>query len=176
MLAAGHGQHLVEQGPAGLLDAGLAIGDDAGVEQGRRGLVAQPLDVQAAAAGDEVDFLHTPKAGEWITAQGADLRPNRTSDLAELVASDRTRTVVEVLMTWQAPRPGLQPAVRVFLDAGIELLPPWAVKMLDLEPPLLRAALASAAMRAAAPTLRWALYDGSLARRARRRALAPATH
>ncbi|NOZ18481.1 MAG: DUF2236 domain-containing protein, partial [Betaproteobacteria bacterium] len=45
---------------------------------------------------------------------------------AELVASDRTRTVVEVLMTWQAPRPGLQPAVRIFLDAGIQLLPPWA--------------------------------------------------
>ncbi|MFG3757523.1 oxygenase MpaB family protein, partial [Klebsiella pneumoniae] len=37
---------------------------------------------------------------------------------AELVASDRTRTVVEVLMTWQAPRPGLRPAVRLFLDAG----------------------------------------------------------
>ena len=34
----------------------------------------------------------------------------------------------------------------------------------------------AAAMRAAAPTLRWALYDGSVARRARRRALAPATH
>jgi uncharacterized protein (DUF2236 family) len=94
---------------------------------------------------------------------------------AELVASDRTRTVVEVLMRWQAPRPGLQPAVRVFLDAGIELLPPWATQMLGLEPPPLRAALASVAMRAAAPTLRWALYGGSIARRARRRALAPAT-
>ncbi|MCH5829153.1 oxygenase MpaB family protein, partial [Salmonella enterica] len=56
---------------------------------------------------------------------------------AELVASDRTRTVVEVLMTWQAPRPGLRPAVRLFLDAGIQLLPPWAIQMLDLKrPPL----------------------------------------
>jgi uncharacterized protein (DUF2236 family) len=94
---------------------------------------------------------------------------------AELVASDRTRTVVEVLMTWQAPRPGLRPAVRLFLDAGIQLLPPWAMQMLDLKRPPLQAALAAAAMRTVAPTLRWALSEGSVARRARRRALAPAT-
>ena len=94
---------------------------------------------------------------------------------AELVASDRTRTVVEVLMTWQAPRPGLRPAVRLFLDAGIQLLPPWAIQMLDLKRPPLQATFASAAMRTVAPTLRWALYEGSVARRARRRALAPAT-
>ncbi|CAJ0852264.1 hypothetical protein R20233_00022 [Ralstonia sp. LMG 32965] len=93
---------------------------------------------------------------------------------AELVASDRTRTVVDVLMTWQAPRPGLRPAVRLFLDAGIQLLPPWAIQMLDLKRPPLQAAFASAAMRTVAPTLRWALHDGSVARRARRRALAPA--
>lgn len=93
---------------------------------------------------------------------------------ADLVASDRTRAVVEVLMTWQAPRPGLRPAVRLFLDAGIQLLPPWAIQMLDLKRPPLQAALASAAMRTVAPTLRWALHDGSVARRARRRALAPA--
>ncbi|MDC6294290.1 oxygenase MpaB family protein [Ralstonia pseudosolanacearum] len=92
---------------------------------------------------------------------------------AELVASDRTRTVVEVLMSWQAPRPSLQPAVRMFLDAGIQLLPPWALTMLALEQPTLRAAFTTAAMRTLAPTLRWALREGSVAYRARRRALAP---
>ncbi len=93
---------------------------------------------------------------------------------AELVASDRSRTVVDVLMNWPAPRPGLKPAVRLFLDAGIQLLPPWAAQMLGLTPAPLRAALASAAMRTVAPTLRWALYEGSVARKARRRALMPA--
>lgn len=92
---------------------------------------------------------------------------------AELVASDRTRTVVEVLMSWQAPRPMLQPAVRMFLDAGIQLLPPWALTMLALEQPTLRAAFTTAAMRTLAPTLRWALREGSVAYRACRRALAP---
>ncbi|TYZ48546.1 histidine kinase, partial [Ralstonia solanacearum] len=87
---------------------------------------------------------------------------------AELVASDRTRTVVEVLMSWQAPRPSLQPAVRMFLDAGIQLLPPWALTMLALEQPTLRAAFTTAAMRTLAPTLRWALREGSVAYRARR--------
>ncbi|CBJ40928.1 conserved hypothethical protein (plasmid) [Ralstonia solanacearum CMR15] len=92
---------------------------------------------------------------------------------AELVASDRTRTVVEVLMSWQAPRPSLQPAVRIFLEAGIQLLPPWALTMLALERPTLRAAFTTAAMRTLAPTLRWALREGSVANRARRRVLAP---
>lgn len=93
---------------------------------------------------------------------------------AELLASERTREVVAVLMAWQAPRPALQPAVRIFLDAGIQLLPPWALQMLALEPPPLRAALTAAAMRTIAPTLRWALYEGSVVRRARKRALTPA--
>ncbi|MBT1540089.1 DUF2236 domain-containing protein [Ralstonia solanacearum] len=92
---------------------------------------------------------------------------------AELVASDRTRTVVQVLMSWQAPRPSLQPAVRIFLDAGIQLLPPWALAMLELQRPPLRAAFTAAAMRTLEPILHWALDEGSVARRARRRALAP---
>ena len=29
---------------------------------------------QTSADGDAVEILHTPKAGEWITAQGADIR------------------------------------------------------------------------------------------------------
>lgn len=45
--------------------------------------------------------------------------------------------------------------------------------MLELKRPPLRAAFTAAAMRTLAPTLRWALHEGSVAYRARRRALAP---
>lgn len=59
--------------PAEPLAAGTAarIFTGASVPPGADAVVMQE---QAAAAGDEVDILHTPKAGEWITAQGADIR------------------------------------------------------------------------------------------------------
>ncbi|WDD93967.1 molybdopterin molybdotransferase MoeA [Burkholderia sp. FERM BP-3421] len=38
------------------------------------GADAVVMQEQTAPAGDAVDILHTPKPGEWITAQGADIR------------------------------------------------------------------------------------------------------
>ncbi|MBA5760530.1 molybdopterin molybdenumtransferase MoeA, partial [Escherichia coli] len=38
------------------------------------GADAVVMQEQASADGDAVEILHTPKAGEWITAQGADIR------------------------------------------------------------------------------------------------------
>ncbi|WP_426399973.1 oxygenase MpaB family protein [Ralstonia sp. R-29] len=137
--------------------------------------------VDGGLSGADQDryFAETALVAELLGARDvpksrAAIRDYLNAMRAELVASDRTRTVVDVLMNWPVPRPGLKPAVRLFLDAGIQLLPPWAAQMLDLQPPPLRAALASAAMHTVAPTLRWALYEGSVVRKARRRALMPA--
>ncbi|WP_414451774.1 gephyrin-like molybdotransferase Glp [Burkholderia sp. 22PA0099] len=63
--------------PAGHPAAPLAAGTAARIFTGASvppGADAVVMQEQAAAAGDEVDILHTPKAGEWITAQGADIR------------------------------------------------------------------------------------------------------
>ncbi|MBN3725737.1 molybdopterin molybdotransferase MoeA [Burkholderia sp. Ac-20379] len=63
--------------PAGHPAAPLAAGTAARIFTGASvppGADAVVMQEQASAAGDEVDFLHTPKAGEWITAQGADIR------------------------------------------------------------------------------------------------------
>ncbi|WP_186211331.1 gephyrin-like molybdotransferase Glp [Burkholderia gladioli] len=63
--------------PAGHAAEPLAAGTAARIFTGAPvppGADAVVMQEQAAAAGDEVDFLHTPKAGEWITAQGADIR------------------------------------------------------------------------------------------------------
>ncbi len=63
--------------PAGHAAEPLAAGTAARIFTGASvppGADAIVMQEQAAAQGDEVDFLHTPKLGEWITAQGADIR------------------------------------------------------------------------------------------------------
>jgi molybdopterin molybdotransferase len=63
--------------PAGHAPQPLAAGTAARIFTGAAvppGADAIVMQEQAEAAGDEVAILHTPKAGEWITQQGADIR------------------------------------------------------------------------------------------------------
>ncbi|QPS36962.1 gephyrin-like molybdotransferase Glp [Burkholderia oklahomensis] len=64
-IPAGHPVTPLEPGTAARIFTGASVpaGADAVVMQ-----------EQTEAAGDQVDILHTPAAGEWITAQGADIR------------------------------------------------------------------------------------------------------
>lgn len=91
----------------------------------------------------------------------------------ELVASERTREVVRVLMAVPAPRPAMRPAGALMRQAGIDLLPPFAQQMLGFDSfARVRRAIVQPGMRTVAPVLRWALVNG-VSRRARRRATAP---
>lgn len=63
--------------PAGHPAAPLAAGTAARIFTGAPvppGADAVVMQEQTEPNGDSVDILHTPKAGEWITAQGADIR------------------------------------------------------------------------------------------------------
>ncbi|WDD96378.1 oxygenase MpaB family protein [Burkholderia sp. FERM BP-3421] len=92
----------------------------------------------------------------------------------ELVASERTHEVIRVLFDAPVPRPALRPAASLILNAGLDLLPPWAQQMLGVATfAPLRRALVRPSVRAVAPVLRWALVNGA-SKRARRRAAAPA--
>ena len=91
----------------------------------------------------------------------------------ELVASDRTREVVRVLMNAPAPRPAMRPAGALMRHAGIDLLPPFASEMLGFDSfAFVRHVLVQPGMRMVAPVLRWALVNG-VSKRARRRATTP---
>jgi molybdopterin molybdotransferase len=62
--------------PAGHAPQPLATGTAARIFTGAQlppGADAVVMQEQAEADGDAVSILHTPKAGEWITAQGADI-------------------------------------------------------------------------------------------------------
>jgi uncharacterized protein (DUF2236 family) len=88
----------------------------------------------------------------------------------ELVASERTREVVRVLMNAPAPRPAIRPAGALMRHAGIDLLPPFAQQLLGFDTfARVRHALVQPGMRTVAPVLRWALVNG-VSKRARRRA------
>lgn len=84
----------------------------------------------------------------------------------ELRADARTRTVATALLSQPAPKAALAPFGRLMIEAGIDLLPDWAIRMHGLRP------MPRFAVRAGAQGLgrvmRWALRDGS-ARRARER-------
>ncbi|WP_206952337.1 molybdopterin molybdotransferase MoeA [Trinickia acidisoli] len=63
--------------PAGQSPQPLAVGTAARIFTGAPvppGADAVVMQEQTEADGDAVTILHTPKAGEWITAQGADIR------------------------------------------------------------------------------------------------------
>ncbi|KVE26463.1 molybdenum cofactor biosynthesis protein MoaA [Burkholderia singularis] len=64
-IAAGHAAAPLEPGTAARIFTG------ASVPAGADAIVMQE---QTESVGDHVDILHTPTVGEWITAQGADIR------------------------------------------------------------------------------------------------------
>lgn len=89
-----------------------------------------------------------------------------------LVASERTREVVRILMSTPAPSVAMRPAGMLMLNAGVDLLPGWAQAMLGFERyAVLRRTFARPGVRVVAPVIRWALVNG-VSKRARRRAAA----
>ncbi|NML98201.1 DUF2236 domain-containing protein [Paraburkholderia sp. RP-4-7] len=90
----------------------------------------------------------------------------------QLVASERTREVVRILMNAPAPTAAMRPAGALMLNAGVDLLPDWAQSMLGFERFAgIRRALARPGVRLVAPVIRWALVNG-VSKRARRRVAA----
>jgi uncharacterized protein (DUF2236 family) len=87
----------------------------------------------------------------------------------ELRFDDRTRQVGGALRRQSAPNPLVAPAGRLFLRAGIALLPDWAARMHGFDRPAL-GPVSAWALRRLAGALRWAIRDGSPARGARRAA------
>jgi uncharacterized protein (DUF2236 family) len=89
-----------------------------------------------------------------------------------LVASERTREVVGVLMSAPAPSLSMRPAGVLMFNAGVDLLPDWAQAMLGFQRyAALRRAVARPGVRLVAPVIRWALVNG-VSKRARRRVAA----
>ncbi len=74
-----------------------------------------------------------------------------------MVADARTRDVVGVILSHPAPNVFVAPVSRVMLDAGIDLLPPWAAALHGLDRPRYRKPFVRAGGGGVGLVLRWAL-------------------
>jgi uncharacterized protein (DUF2236 family) len=122
-------------------------------------------------------FEETARIAQMLGAQNvprsrADIDAYLEAMRPELVASERTREVVRILMSAPAPSIAMRPVGMLMLNAGVDLLPDWAQAMLGFERyARLRRSFARPGMRLVAPAVRWALVNG-ISKRGRRRVAA----
>jgi uncharacterized protein (DUF2236 family) len=103
-----------------------------------------------------------PRSRGEIDAYLAQMRP-------ELETGPRTQEVVRILMSARPPARIARPAGTLLLNAGIDLLPPWAQQMLGFDRFAgMRRMLVGPGISLIAPVMRWALVNG-VSKRARRR-------
>ncbi|SIT44277.1 conserved hypothetical protein [Paraburkholderia ribeironis] len=120
---------------------------------------------ETARIAEMLGASNIPRSRAGIDAYLQAMRP-------ELVASERTREVVRILLSAPAPSVLMRPAGALMLNAGVDLLPDWAQVMLGLDRyAALRRALTRPGVRLVAPVIRWALVNG-VSKRARRRVAA----
>jgi uncharacterized protein (DUF2236 family) len=120
---------------------------------------------ETAQIAERLGAQAVPRSRAEVSAYLADMQP-------ELEAGPRTLEVMRILLNAPVATPMLRPAATLVMHAGIDLLPPWAQRMLGLSTfAPLRRAVVRPGVRAVAPVLRWALVNG-VSKRARRRASA----
>jgi len=76
----------------------------------------------------------------------------------QLVSDTRTREVARIVLTQPAPSRMTEPLQQLTLQAGVDLLPPWARRMHGLSGGLLSRPLVRAGTLGVARTLRWAFH------------------
>nr|WP_246796744.1 oxygenase MpaB family protein [Burkholderia perseverans] len=120
----------------------------------------------------ETALIATLLGARDVPASRAEIAAYLERMRSELVASDRTREVIRVLRDTPVPRAAMKPAAALLFHAGVDLLPDWAQRQLDLAALApVRRVVARPGIRLIAPVFRWALVNGA-SKRARRRAAA----
>lgn len=95
------------------------------------------------------------------TKAGAELLIRRARP--QLRADARTREVCRLLLEAPPPSPTMAPAHRLMIEAGIDLLPPWARAMHGLRPAGPATPLVRAGATGMGALVRWALKPGARA-------------
>lgn len=120
---------------------------------------------ETARIAEMLGAVDVPRSCAEVDAYLLKMRP-------ELENSSRTREVVGILMNARPPNRLMQPAGTLMLNAGVDLLPPWAQDMLGLGAfSGVRRALVKPGVKLIAPVIRWGLTNG-VSKRARRRVAA----
>lgn len=120
---------------------------------------------EAALVPERLGARDVPRSARAIAAYLDAVRP-------ALHADARTRQVARALLHQPSPSLVAAPLGEAMMQAGVDLLPPWAAAMHGLELGSARRHAIRASVRGAGQLLRWALRDGSAARARRRAAVA----
>lgn len=136
--------------------------------------------VDANAPGEWVDRYYA-EAAVLATALGGRDVPRSRAEIEvylermrpELVCDDRTRELSGVLLA-ASPSPGLRPLSRLYMRAGIDLLPEWATQQLGLRQSRVERMAVRTAMRGVTSLVRHSVRDGAWHRAMRRAAVVPA--
>ena len=91
----------------------------------------------------------------------------------QLLCDERSREILRILLAAPAPSRLAAPVGKLFMQAGIDLLPDWAQQMLDQPMTPLRSRLVRSSVHGIAPIIRWAVRSGSLHRSRVRMGLPP---
>ena len=91
----------------------------------------------------------------------------------QLLCDDRSREILRILLAAPAPSALAAPVGKLFLLAGIDLLPDWAQALLDQQMTPVRSRLTRTGVHSIAPVIRWAVRSGSLHRSRIRMGLPP---
>ena len=96
-----------------------------------------------------------------------------TAMRTQLVCDGRTREICRILLAAPAPSRAAAPIARLFMHAGIDLLPTWTQQQLGLQQAAWQRPLIRAGVHGLAPVLRWAVRSGAIHRARQRMGLAP---
>lgn len=91
----------------------------------------------------------------------------------QLLCDERSREILRILLAAPAPSRLAAPVGKLFMQAGIDLLPDWAQQMLEQPMTPLRSRLVRSSVHGIAPIIRWAVRSGSLHRSRVRMGLPP---
>jgi uncharacterized protein (DUF2236 family) len=110
---------------------------------------------EIALVAEKLGARDVPRSRAAVRAYLRDVRP-------ALEYGDRAREVVRIVLSAPGPHPATGGFVRVFLHAGVDLLPRWARGMMGFaRTDAVRASLVRPGTHAGARFLRWAVRDGA---------------
>lgn len=121
---------------------------------------------EIALVAERLGARNVPKSRQAVADYLAAIRP-------QLVCDERTREICQVLFNAPAPSRTAAPVSRLFMQAGIDLLPDWTRQQLGLRQATWQRPLIRAGVHSLALLLRWAVRNGAIHRARRRMGLPP---
>lgn len=121
---------------------------------------------EVALIAERLGARDVPRSRQQVADYFKAVRP-------QLRCDDRSREILRILQRAPAPSAIARPFGALMMQAGIELLPPFAGALFELQPGPVRRRLIRFGVRRTAPVLRWAVRNGSAHRARRRMGLPP---